>query len=325
MSDRDFVVKNGLTVSNSVLKIVNNVGISAQGTLGAPGQKLTSNGSAVMWTSDTGQVNTYSTFTWNAPQYYSATITLNSSSDLIFNNGATIYAAGSPGTPGSFLMSDGNNLYWGAGGPPPLVRDQNLADVPNKAAARANLALGDAAIRNVGLASGQVAPGDVIAQKDGTGAYGTWNISVAGSATTFTSTSLNAQFNSVGIGVGASGSPGDFRATGDVTAFFSSDRSLKENIKPIEDALNKIMYIEGVEYDWIQKYIDDRGGEDGYFVRRHDVGVIAQKIEKVLPEAVVTRPNGIKAVRYDKLAPLLIQAVKELKQELDELKKSVKK
>jgi len=320
MADRDFVVKNGLTVSNSVLKIVNNVGISAQGTLGAPGQRLTSNGSAVMWASESGQVNTYFSFTWNAAQYYSAPITLNSSSDLIFNNGATIFAAGSPGTPGSFLMSDGNNLYWGAGGPPPLVRDQNLADIPNKAAARANLSLGDSAIRNVGLASGQVAPGDAIVQKDGTGAFGTWNISVAGSSTNFTSVSLNAQFNSVGVGAPAAGATGDFRATGDVTAFFSSDRNLKENITPIENAIDKIMYIQGVEFDWVQSYIDERGGEDNYFVRKHDVGVIAQDIEKVLPEAVVTRENGIKAVRYDKLVPLLIEAVKHLKNEIDQLK-----
>ena len=53
-----------------------------------------------------------------------------------------------------------------------------------------------------------------------------------------------------------------------------------------------------------------------------DVGVIAQEIEEVLPEIVATRDNGYKAVYYEKLVPLLIEAVKELKAEVDELKKS---
>ena len=54
----------------------------------------------------------------------------------------------------------------------------------------------------------------------------------------------------------------------------------------------------------------------------HDIGVIAQEIEEVLPEIVATRDNGYKAVYYEKLVPLLIEAVKELKAEVDELKKS---
>ena len=52
----------------------------------------------------------------------------------------------------------------------------------------------------------------------------------------------------------------------------------------------------------------------------HDVGVIAQEIEEVLPEVVQTRDNGYKAVKYEKIVPLLIEAIKELKQEIEELK-----
>ena len=62
-----------------------------------------------------------------------------------------------------------------------------------------------------------------------------------------------------------------------------------------------------------KSYIDQRGGEDGYFVRKKDVGVIAQEVEKVLPEAVAQRPDGIKAVKYDRLTCLLIEAVKQLR------------
>ena len=54
----------------------------------------------------------------------------------------------------------------------------------------------------------------------------------------------------------------------------------------------------------------------------HDIGVIAQEVEEVLPEIVSTRDNGYKAVYYEKLVPLLIEAIKELKSEVDELKKS---
>ncbi len=57
-------------------------------------------------------------------------------------------------------------------------------------------------------------------------------------------------------------------------------------------------------------------------MRKRDTGIIAQEIEQILPEVVATRPSGTKAVKYDKLTPLLIQAIKELKTELDELKSS---
>ena len=52
----------------------------------------------------------------------------------------------------------------------------------------------------------------------------------------------------------------------------------------------------------------------------NDVGVIAQEIEKVLPEVVETRDNGYKAVKYDKIVPLLIESIKDLKAEIEELK-----
>jgi hypothetical protein len=53
----------------------------------------------------------------------------------------------------------------------------------------------------------------------------------------------------------------------------------------------------------------------------HDVGVIAQEIEKVLPEVVTTRDNGYKAVKYEKIVPLLIEAIKEQQEQIDELRK----
>lgn len=125
---------------------------------------------------------------------------------------------------------------------------------------------------------------------------------------------------SLGVGTTASGTTGEIRAVNNITAYYSSDQTLKENVKNIENALDKLMTINGVEFDWTKEYIDRLGGLDNYFVRRHDIGVIAQEIEKVLPEIVVTRPDGTKAVKYDRIVALLIEAIKELKAEVDSLK-----
>jgi hypothetical protein len=134
-------------------------------------------------------------------------------------------------------------------------------------------------------------------------------------------TGNDVQFDSFGVGTAASGTTGEIRATNDVTAFYSSDVSLKENIKNIENPLEKVNQINGVTFDWTEDYIKQHGGEDQYFVRKNDVGVIAQEIEKVLPQVVATREDGIKAVKYDRIVALLIEAVKELKKEIEELKK----
>jgi len=88
----------------------------------------------------------------------------------------------------------------------------------------------------------------------------------------------------------------------DVTAFYSSDERLKDNVQVLESSLEKIDKIRGVSFDWTADA--PHAG--------HDVGVIAQEIEKVLPEVVITRENGMKAVKYEKLVPLLIEGIKDL-------------
>tara|TARA_R100000329_G_scaffold111616_1_gene91674 strand:- start:1254 stop:6314 length:5061 start_codon:yes stop_codon:yes gene_type:complete len=104
----------------------------------------------------------------------------------------------------------------------------------------------------------------------------------------------------------------------DVVAFASSDKRLKENIKPLDNALDKICKIKGVEFDWIDG--KDEHGNSVHSNVGHDVGVIAQEIEEVLPEVVTTRKNGYKAVKYEKIVPLLIQAIKEQQKQIEELK-----
>ena len=124
------------------------------------------------------------------------------------------------------------------------------------------------------------------------------------------STTSDVQFDSLGIGTAAPATTGEIRATGDITAFYSSDKRLKDNVTPLSNAINKINQIGGYEFDW-----NSNSSHSG-----HDVGVIAQEIEEVLPEVVVTRDNGYKAVRYEKIVALLIEAIKDQQSQIDELK-----
>jgi hypothetical protein len=88
---------------------------------------------------------------------------------------------------------------------------------------------------------------------------------------------------------------------------------LKENIKPINNSIKKIKQIGGYEYDWIpMEGIHENEG--------HDVGVIAQEIEKILPEIVTRRENGYLAVKYERIVALLIECVKDQQNQIDELK-----
>jgi hypothetical protein len=134
------------------------------------------------------------------------------------------------------------------------------------------------------------------------------------SSTTGGTTSSNVQFNSLGIGMAASATAGRIDATNDVVAFSSSDIRFKENIVPIENALDKISKISGNTYDWKEENKIEHGYEG------NDVGVIAQEIEAVLPQLVQTRENGYKAVKYDKLVALLIEGIKEQQTQIEKLR-----
>ena len=102
-------------------------------------------------------------------------------------------------------------------------------------------------------------------------------------------------------GVGVSGA---LNVGGDITAFSASDVSLKENITPISNAVDKVRSISGNTFTWNEKSVYN--GEEG-------TGIIAQEIEALeLPGVTETRQDGTKAVRYDRLVPLLIEAIKEL-------------
>ena len=106
----------------------------------------------------------------------------------------------------------------------------------------------------------------------------------------------------------------ELRVGGDVIAYYSSDKRLKENIQPIESASAKLSQLGGYTFDW-----NEASGKEGT-----ELGVIAQEIEKEFPELVTTRKNGYKAVKYDKLVAVLIQSNKELLERIEALEEKVK-
>jgi hypothetical protein len=121
----------------------------------------------------------------------------------------------------------------------------------------------------------------------------------------------------LGVNVAPSATAGRIDASNDIVAYSTSDERFKENITPISNALDKVKTLTGVEFDWRMETKDYHG-----YVG-HDVGVIAQQVKAVLPEAVRTNANGYLAVRYEKLIGLLIEANKELAARVEELEKKL--
>ena len=141
-------------------------------------------------------------------------------------------------------------------------------------------------------------------------------------------TNTNTQLASLGVGTGASGTSGEIRATNNVTAFYS-DKRLKDIIGPINNALYKVSKISGIYYT--QNKLAESFGYNNY---EQQVGVIAQEIQEVLPEAVKFAPfdremkddkevsksgEEYLTVQYEKVVPLLIEAIKELQERVKRL------
>jgi len=123
--------------------------------------------------------------------------------------------------------------------------------------------------------------------------------------------------DSLGVNTAASGSNGDIRATGDIIAHYSSDINNKENIKDITNALSIVNAVGGKTFDWKDDYINSKGGEDSYFMKKSDFGVIAQDLQDVFPLAVKERENGELAVDYVKLCAIAFAAIKELNEKIN--------
>lgn len=120
-------------------------------------------------------------------------------------------------------------------------------------------------------------------------------------------TGSNVQFNSLGIGTGPSGTTGEIRATNNVTAYYSDDR-LKTRLGNISSALDKICGLNGFYYQ-----ANETAQKLGYTVKR-EIGLSAQEVELVFPELIAPAPidSKYKTLYYEKLIPVLVEAIKEL-------------
>lgn len=159
--------------------------------------------------------------------------------------------------------------------------------------------------------------------KTGTGASGTWSISISGNAATATTaTTANAlntandyRVDSFGVGTAASGVSGEIRATNNITAYYSDDR-LKTRFANIDDPIGKVVSLSGFYYE-----ANEVAQALGYEVKK-EVGVSAQEVQAVMPEVVAPAPidEQYLTVRYERLVPLLIEAIKAQQVQIDELK-----
>jgi hypothetical protein len=167
---------------------------------------------------------------------------------------------------------------------------------------------------------------NAIVARDASGNFTAGTITAAltgnasGSAATFTSTSQNSQFNSVGVGTAASGTAGEIRATNNITAYYSDDR-FKTNLGNIPDALAKVLTLNGFYYE-----ANELAQSFGY-EKILEVGVSAQQVQAVQPEVVAPAPidENYLTVRYERLVPLLIEAIKELNAKVTALEQVVAK
>ena len=105
-------------------------------------------------------------------------------------------------------------------------------------------------------------------------------------------------------------------ASGDIVAYGSpSDKRLKENIKPIKSALDKVIELQGVTFDWKEKGITNL---------KEDIGFIAQDVQKVIPELVRENEDGMLSMRHQGIAPILLEAIKEQQKQIEDLQAQIK-
>jgi hypothetical protein len=147
------------------------------------------------------------------------------------------------------------------------------------------------------------------------------SITAATGAITISSTSSlgnssNLQINSLGAGTAATGTAGSIVATGNIVSNYSDDR-LKTRTGNIQNALEKVLSLDGFHY-----HANETAAALGYDASKQEVGISAQQVQAVLPEVIAPAPIDAQylTVHYERLIPLLIEAIKEQQKQIDELK-----
>ena len=137
-------------------------------------------------------------------------------------------------------------------------------------------------------------------------------------ANLFVNTHVTASGNIKAVGniLGATISGSLLRSSGDVVAYYASDERLKNNIKIIDRPIYKLKQLKGVEYEW-------NGLQNTYASGSLDSGIIAQDVQKVLPQLVQENSKGYLGVRHDRLVGLLVESIKEQQTQIEELKEQI--
>jgi hypothetical protein len=161
--------------------------------------------------------------------------------------------------------------------------------------------------------AGYITSFDITTQTDSKYLRSNTTDTASGVITFSNSTASTSKTTGAVIVTGGVGISGDLNVGGDVVAYASSDERLKDNIELISNPIEKVQSLKGVTWNW-----NDDASETQKSTP--NVGVIAQDVEKVLPQLVHDRDNGFKGVDYAKLTGLLIEAIKDQQKQIDELK-----
>jgi len=190
---------------------------------------------------------------------------------------------------------------------------------------------GAATLSNTLGVSGATTLSSTLAVTGATTLSSTLNVTGVTSISANTTVTGSFQANSIGVGTTANATIGQITATNSITAFYS-DKRLKDNFVPITEPLNRVQKLTGLFYtqsELAEKY--------GYHDYSRQVGVIAQDVEAVLPEAVKIAPFDMDGmggsrtgeryltIQYEKLTPLLVEAVKELQAKVNNLENEINK
>ena len=258
-----------------------------------------------------------------------------STGTVLFQSASSSTAFTGPGSIGNILVSRGIDALG------PVFDDTSTfvvgyANTAFNSATAINASTASYAVTATNLAGGtagqvpyQIAPGQT--RFFGAGTAGDLLISNGTTAPTYNNTlTLASLSNAISTATGALQVKGgaaiglDFYVGGDIyglkeiTAYYgaTSDARLKTDIKNIDNGLAKVIELSGVTYDWNELAGNKFGGP-------REVGVLAQEVQRVLPEAVVEKEDGYLTVKYDRIIPLLIEAIKELSSEIEILKKKI--
>jgi hypothetical protein len=296
------LTSNGTIIASTVQAgTLGNTGALLTGTLTTASQPNVTTASSLV------SVANITTGTWSAttvqPQYGGTGV----------NNGTrTITLGGSLTTTAAWTLNQNVEINSS-----PTLRGTNFNSIPNGALTNNSITINGTSVALGGTYSASIVGSLTGTANQITASASTGNITLSAPQNLHTGT--NFQVNSLGVGTGASGTTGEIRATNNVVAYYSDDR-LKTRLGRIENALDKICSLEGFYYEANQTAQDL-----GYAVQR-EMGISAQSTQLVAPEIVKPAPidDQYLTVQYERFAPLIIEAIKELRVEIDALKAKIK-